>query len=333
MKIHAPADIITDYNTGAFRTTYGTLTGCTDINSTISTANGTISGLKSIKIDHSKNDLQLELSAKILLDDYYKLINLDTIEQVFDTVNRSGIVTIDKARINEFDVHSLDTTKNIKCSYTVSNVLDNLALITQNTKYIKEPYRGTGENKHKTGLVFRGKQKTFKERMLFYDKREEMLHDKKYLQSVRNAVGVVRQFEGVLRNECNIATYAKAREYFGTGDMNLLNILKSEQNPNWTIWKRIKGTSCIQTELFTYPEEMAWHELVYYYGLKNICLDCGNDLSIIKDLIKKHVGKNTNISPQVKKVRMIIETLKGQERDNDTSNEIIQEFEELLKSA
>lgn len=335
IKIHAPCDLLTDFNFERFKKT-------TDVDGARGHttkdryyARGTITGLKSIEINNINQSLTLELSAKILLDDYSQLININNIERVFDTVNKSGLIAIDKTRINEFDVHSIDSTKNLKGVHRPKQYFDNLMLIAQSPKYIKEAYRGTGDNKHKTGVVFRGKQKTFKERMLCYDKREELLHEKKFLKSVNNPMQVVKDFYNVARIECNLTNYARIREYLQVPDQNLIRILESQSTPNWTIWKRIKGAVVVQLELFNYPETMKWHELVSYYGLRQICLDCQNDLSLIKDLIRKHTGVKTNVSPQMKKVKQVIQSLNntGTGTDTETDNEVLQEFEQLLKTA
>lgn len=333
IKIHAPCDVLTDINLNRFDNQQGVSRAHGQQIKNKDYARGTITGLKAVEINNIDQSLTIELSAKILLDDYSQLININNIERVFDTVNKSGLITIDKTRINEFDVHSIDSTKNLKGDHRPKQYFDNLMLLPQSIKYTKQAYRGTGDNKHKTGVVFCGKQKTFKERMLCYDKREELLHEKKFLSSVNNPMQVVKDFHNVARIECNLTNYARIREYLKVPDQNLIRILESQSNPNWTIWKRIKGAAVVQTELFNYPETMKWHELVSYYGLRQICLDCQNDLSLIKDLIRKHTGVKTNVSPQMKKVKQVILSLDDIEAYPESDNEVLQEFEQLLKTA
>lgn len=332
IKIHAPAEVITDRNVNAFRCDIGCSEDGERVHRNKLIASGNIAGLKRIEIDNLKHEVQFELSAKILSDDYYRLINIDTIDQVFDRINRTGIIEIDKAQIDSFSIHSADCTKNLKGKHKPSAYLDNLAIMPQNTKYFREPYRGAGESKYKTGLVFRGKQKTFKERMVVYDKTEELQKEKQFIRSVNNPMNVLNQFSNVTRVECNFSTYARIRQFFGTSDQNLLRVLSSEKNPVFDTYKRIKGAGCVQLELFTFPETMKWSELVSYYGLRAICIDCNYDLSIIKDLIKKHVGKKTGISHQVKQVKKILANIGDIETGNKTDNEIIAEFEYLLKA-
>jgi hypothetical protein len=333
IKIFAPSDVILNISNN-FKITQEFSDGSDVLTKSLRTAYGNIAGLKAVTINDIRNEVQLELSAKILLDDYPKLINKNTIEQVFDTVNRTGIITIDKARIDEFAVHSVDSTKNLKCTHKPSDVLNSLMTITQVPKYQKETYKGTGDNKYKTGgVVFRGKQKTFKERMLVYDKREELIRDGKFLKSVNSPMLLLNDFNNVVRNECNLTNYSKIRSYFNVKDQNLIGILQSDSTPNWTIYKRIKGTGVVQLELFNYPDDMAWNRLKNYYGLRQICIDLGNDTSLIKDLIRKHVGPKTGISQQMKEVKQVIESLKILDDNIEQDNEILQEFEQLLKVA
>lgn len=335
IKVHAPADVLSSINTDKFRHNVSTNGTGGQITKDRYVSNGTITGLKMVEVNNIDQSLTLELSAKILLDDYFQSININTIEQVFDMVNHSGLITIDKSRISDFDVHSIDSTKNINGHYKPKQYFDNMMMIPQNPKYVKEAYRGCGDNKHKTGIVFRGKQRTFKERLLGYDKIEELKHEKKFLKSVNRPMQVLNDFKNVARIECNLTNYGRIREYCNVSDQNLIHILESESTPNWTIWKRIKGAAVCQLELFNYPEQMKWHELVSYYGLRQICIDCNCDMSLIRDLARKHTGEKTNVSPQMKKVKQVILSLNqaGIENENKTDNEVLQEFENLLKVA
>ena len=332
IKIHAPADVLKDRNIDFFRFDRGGAEADGKVQKDKLIAYGGIVGLKSIQIDNVKQDLQIELSAKILGDDYFNLININTIEQVFDTINRTGIIEIDKADIPLFSLHSADCTKNIKGRYKPNEYMDNLNLMPQNTKYQKTAYRGTGENKHKTGIVFAGKQKTFKERMIVYDKREELKKEKQFLKSVSRPLVTLNQFMNVTRVECSFTSYQRIREFFGT-DLNLINVLQSDKNPAFKVYSRIKGNANIQLELFNYPETMSWHQLVTFYGGRQICIDCNSDLSVIKDLIRKHTGEKTGISYQVQQMKRIMNMIGDIETGTKTDNEVIADFEYLLKTA
>lgn len=48
-----------------------------------------------IKIDHSKNELVLELPAKLLADNYPNLISLSNISELIDNLEKVGLITID----------------------------------------------------------------------------------------------------------------------------------------------------------------------------------------------------------------------------------------------
>lgn len=332
IKIHAPSDVIKNRNTGVFRLDYGCSEDDGQVQKNKLIANGNIHGFKRVEIDNIKNEVQIEMSAKILGDDYFKLINLNTIEQAFDRINNTGIIEIDKKQIDQFSVHSVDCTKNLKGSNPPKIILDNLALLPQNTKYSRAPYRGTGDNKHKTGLVWTGKQKSFKERLLVYDKHTELNTERKFIKSVNNPMAVLNQFHNITRVECAFTNYARIREFFGVSDQNLLRLLGSDQNPNFRVYRRIKGNGNIQLELFTYPETMKWHDLVKYYGLRQMCIDCNGDLSLLADLVRKHVGPKTGISQQMRQIKEVLSALGDIDTGMKTDNEVIIEFENLLKA-
>ena len=71
IKIHAPTDIIRSIDTDLFRFEQGGIEVSGQVQKDKLIANGNISGLKRIEIDRIKNTVQLEMSAKILGDEYY----------------------------------------------------------------------------------------------------------------------------------------------------------------------------------------------------------------------------------------------------------------------
>lgn len=70
-------------------------------------------GLKRVEVDQLNGVVKLELSAKILDDQYYDLINLNTIDRVIDQINRTGIIQLDKSFIDSAGCHRVDATNNI----------------------------------------------------------------------------------------------------------------------------------------------------------------------------------------------------------------------------
>lgn len=70
-------------------------------------------GLKQVEVDQLNGLVKLELSAKILDDQYYDLINLNTIDRVIDQINRTGIIQLDGSFIDSAGCHRVDATNNI----------------------------------------------------------------------------------------------------------------------------------------------------------------------------------------------------------------------------
>lgn len=330
MKIYAPADVITDICRDNFNHSTQTAGNTEKLQTDKLIAFGNMSGLKRIEIDQKSNQLQIELSAKILMDNYFELINKNTIEQVFDNINASGIIQIDKSRLNEFNTHSIDFTQNLKGQHKPHEYMDTCRMII-NGKYICETYKGVNDNKNKTGITFRGKQKSFRERMIVYDKFTEITKDKKFVQSLNKQLPVINQFAGITRVENNVSQHRKIRELTETSN-NLISILNSTAKPNYKLFQKIKGKEFIQTELFGLPETMKLYEIEKRYGREKIITDLGSDPDLIKDFLKSRLNAK-NISRYVREYFALLNEMQRVDRDSEFDNEIMTEFEYLLKTA
>lgn len=331
MKIFAPADVITDYDLNCFNHTTKTAGQTKTKQTDKHEAFGNVSGLKRIEIDNRTNTVQLELSAKILLDNYFDLININTIEQVFDTINKTGIIEIDKSRLNDFSVHSLDFTQNLKGQEQPHVYMDTCRMII-NGKYITETYKGTGDNRHKNGIVFRGKQKSFKERMIVYTKADEIKKDKKFIQSLNNSLKVISQFNGITRVENNVCQHRKIRELTGVNN-RLIDILTATATPNYKLFQKIKGKDFIQTELFRLPDSMKLYEIEKEYGRRHIIQELNFDIDLIKDFIKSRLGEKSKPNRYYRDYFAVMDTMQRADRDTEIDNTVMAEFELLLKTA
>ena len=134
------------------------------------------SGLNKITYLPETGIVTFDISGKLLPIQHKQLISQSNIENCFDIINGTGYVEADMLQVLESStVRKIDFTENIE----VSNVNDYLQAVSciSSQKYNKDVYNGRGNEVGKTGVVFRGTFKTFKEYLLFYDKQAETKQD------------------------------------------------------------------------------------------------------------------------------------------------------------
>jgi len=180
-----------------------------------------VRGLKSIKIDNLAKNTILDFSSKILRADYVEGINKNTISQAIDNINDLGLIKLDTNKfIDSAKFLSLDVTDNIKLGYETNELFyTTLANVPLAQKYDISYYK----SKSNLGVVWSGKQKTLKDRFIFYDKTKEIKKDKT-LFSTDYSNKITNDFIGVNRIEQNLTSLAQIRAYYKT--TNLIDVLK-----------------------------------------------------------------------------------------------------------
>lgn len=281
-------------------------------------------GVKRIDIDNLKEEVLIEFSAKVLKDRYHDLLSIDTIEQCFDTINSTGAVKlIVTDAISKADVLRCDVTKNLHMPGMVKPYIDTLNHLRVNNRYKVEQYK----QKKNNGIVFQGKQNSFKERMIFYDKVLD-LHKDKDLQKVVPLHKLLGQFNNVLRCETNIVQLRKIRELCG-GSTNLLTLLQSNSNPNLFLFNKIKSKT-INLELFSKYDGMKFSHLEKLLGQQEIIKQLNFDMDLINQFIDSRVGGNTN---RYKKHYRSICLEMLSDKDQQQDNVLLSEIENQLKCA
>jgi len=294
-------------------------------------------GFKTATIRQRSGEVIIEASAKILLDDYPKLITINTIEQAVESMNQSGVITFDvPAFIEGARVLTCDSTTNIKPSVVPKDCIEALNLLRVNSNYDIEVYRQDQNN----GIVFRGRQKTVKERMIFYDKLADVRKDRHLLKSVDKPLLLMNSFTGVLRVEQNHTSFRKIRDRFRIPDNRLISILNSQANPNFETFRRI-NTKYIDLSLFndeTYID-LQWNQLVDRLGIEYIIRVHQFEPDLIRQTMAKHFSDGTNFSRQFRKVKGVMAEMLARERDFQVADvdagaaAILTEIGELLRAA
>jgi hypothetical protein len=263
-------------------------------------------GFKRVTYDTKKNEAVLELSAKVLKDQYFELINKNTIERVFSEVNTFSPITFNVGNaIDTTRVLSMDCTNNLKLSREPIDYVLALNQIRINEKYQVSDYKQPGKN---VGIVIAGKQKSFKERVIFYDKQVNILSDS-FLKKEPYHASLVLQHKGILRVETNLTSFAKIRQYAKSTTM-LKDILTSTANPNLTIFDKItKRNSDFQLYLELENGEysgMTFDQIRKRIGDKAIIKECNYDINLIIQFINKARGKGSNNSKLIREYRNLL---------------------------
>lgn len=335
IKIRGPEVVVNDIDINRFQHVETTDTEDRLIkdNYTIDKKSIAVSGLNSILFNAKNNTIQIALSSKILGNDYYDLINQNNIEKVFDTINNTGIVNINKSELNKFVIDTVDFTTNVKGNYTPNEFINTMQLMSINSKYNIDVFKGcSGEDKHKTGIVFRGQQKSFNERCIMYAKEVEIIKDQEFMKSIKNPLIFLNEFKNVLRVESNMREHRKIREYTNTGN-TLISVLESSAiNPNYKLFQKIKSQSGWQTNLFDYSEDTPLKVIEKLRGRQGIIEDLNYDFILIKEFLKKHFSEKSNISRYIAEYKKVANQLLKEKKPDINQDKIIIELENLLQT-
>jgi hypothetical protein len=186
-------------------------------------------GLKYVKIDKLKKRVEIEVSAKILKENYLKKISVDTIEQVFREIERYGVLKFLDVyeAIENACLFRGDFAKDLRLQENPNLYVFELKRAVQRMSKRKWNIE---EGKGNTSVVFKEKKKTNRLRTIFYNKEVEMLRGEEFKR-----LGIeIEAFKNVLRYEINARSFENIRKLTGIrkkGEIKLLDVLNSESNP------------------------------------------------------------------------------------------------------
>jgi transposase-like protein len=186
-------------------------------------------GLKDIVLNQTQGYATLEMSAKILKENYFSLLNLNTIENAFDNVNASGLIQLNiPSSVENAAVLRCDVTTDLHIQ-DIPKHLRSLSAYRINRKYDCKVYPSS--------VVFNRNvtTKALKEYQTFYCKATDMKKkDRELLKYVS-----IKDAKNVLRCESRYANFQQIRNAIEGTDLSLLSVLQSEAKPNLKIFNRI----------------------------------------------------------------------------------------------
>lgn len=287
-------------------------------------------GIKGIY--RNNNNFVIEVSSKLVPGEYYNMMNINNIERYFDTINNSGLIQFDtKTIIENSNVFSCDTTNNIPGIENVAAYINPLIIYKVNDKFVCKL--------HKNQSIIFNKNITEKkrgERLVFYDKYQELVSSKKKKdrEFVNNID--VEKFRNVLRVESRFLNLKLMRKYFNVSDTTLLNILNSNENVNLNIFNRITDINNIDAETFSnYKSLIQMREnkitrasIEKKAGMFQIIKMLNNDIGLIRMFI--NTGSTANNSAKIKEYKSLIKSINDVE-NNISIDERVNEIKEYLK--
>jgi len=247
-------------------------------------------GLNQVEMNTGTGELRLSLSAKILREDYHKLINLNTIERVFDEINNSGVISLDKGRsINEAGVQLCDITQNIPKhpDYSVQEFNSVLKLASIGSGFNPNTPKGSDT------LILAKRGRWFTS----YNKQRELNTSKAVKQFGGLHDTVVNTHKDLYRIEEKLKNFNQIRNAFDVRAKDvppLTQVLNSEQRPLLKTFNELTKSS-VQLDAFLsrYNDDLDWLENKDLFGLYYILETHDCDLDRVRETIRqKAANKN-----------------------------------------
>lgn len=289
-------------------------------------------GFKRVKYTPYSDKCEVEFSAKCLLEDYPKGVNIDTLERVGDTMTETGLVDVPAETLAGGTVRRADVARNLELTHPAETYLPALRTMQSNTRYHFDEHKGS--------VVFRSKSKRASERLTAYSKGRELrlAKNREFLKAA--GVGVFHKLRGVLRVERNARSFSALRECAGqgSGPVKLLTLLEaSEQQPVADLFDRIGGST--HYRLFFNSVEgminsgMKPYEVIKFYGQLHILEQCQFNMDNVKSLLKvMYKGRGWRAEKEFREV--LKGYLAGQDRrEQQNTMELLDEVQTLLRAA
>lgn len=256
-----------------------------------------------IQADFNKDELTIEFTGKILLDDYPQLINHTNIRKCLSRINDLGICHID---VGEILTHSEVGKCDVTCDICVpqNEVFSLRQRVSNYDKWNCSKYDGEG-----IALSKKVKTPRYKERLCIYDKKRELetAANREFLSAISDKRSLLDYFEDKTRFELNINTKQQIRKLLNIQDNQLSHVLHSEANPILSVYDEAINQSCVSLKQTDMKD--------YMRGL--VLKDCDYDLAKVEAKIRGLTPKTTSIRRAMRPFRDLYEKVReGNEQDN-----------------
>jgi len=279
-------------------------------------------GLKSVVIDRIKDNVCIEMSAKVLLNDYIRGLNINTISDAINNINKGNEIRFNSTFLDSAEILRADVTDNIKPLQYSEQFYSSLSTIPIAKKYHIDLYN----RKNNLGIVFKGNQKTVRDRMIIYDKCTDIANDRKFGKYV-NTHKILNDFKGIARVESNHSQFKQIKKFYDS--RNLIDILSSDVKLNYDIFSRITARAdSIELSLFNEFEGMKWNKIKEYLGYKGIIEMFDYDIQSIELFVAKFNPYNYR-----RERKKLYDIYLGLQSKNGNDYSIIEDIKNQLKIA
>lgn len=235
-------------------------------------------GLKGIQYRPNTGDVIIEVSAKVLKENYIELINLDTIQQVSDRINATGVIHLHVTDLLELsEVLRCDYCSNLKADKDLQRYLDYLAFI-QIPNYRTDTYKRYSQTQ---SVIYKDRLKTSKDRLICYNKLDELKKASSKFDGLKTS-----DFNGMLRIERNVTDLKTLRKI--TGKTNgLTDCLTVSKLPNIELLRKIVMARTNKNKVINnnnYLLNCSFEYLIEQYN---------SDLHLIYEDLKRNMHRST----------------------------------------
>jgi len=277
------------------------------------TLNERTPGVNKLIINETFDTVKINVSSKILKDNYVNGICLNTLDQLLYEINHTGI-ELHNDFIHYSQVNKTDVKNDLKLINDADEYLNTLNQLIA-PKFTK--------TKYDTGIVFKEKIKTQPIRLTGYSKEYELKQNRAFYRELPH---LINAFDNVLRIESRLSNPATVNKYFKSN--NLIEILNTSSINHQILDKIINQQTnfkpYINTLKMTNTEEKNFAQIFYLNNYYN-----GDFESIIKH-IKRKLGKNTKATYQRNLVKKYLSMINN--ANDNFCLEKIEEIRELLKN-
>jgi len=283
-------------------------------------------GLKNIIIDNTQENCTIEISAKILYDNYFSLINKKTISEVFYNLKKLKIIKFkDYDLLNNSKVLKIDVTRNIPVQSSVKEYVTNLSIVPIASKFSVTRYKDESLVITKNPLSRREKL-----RCIFYNKMSELLKDKSFCKNYS-----VLPFDNILRFEINFMKFNLIRKHFNINNMESLTLQKlldSDVNISSNYFEEIKNSFTGNKKVYDLiTNYKTLHDAEKFHGMYGISESFNFDFILVSRYIRNMV--KGNVSNYLRQYEEICSSGLNKIYKNSNSSKYVDEISNYLKVA
>lgn len=288
-------------------------------------------------IDIKPNKVVMEISSKVLRKNYAELINKNNIVEAIENINATGLINLDTNEVlDSAELYKFDVTSNLPVKKKSEVYLRDISILGTKRKYKIDAY--------KSGFVLTNKAKTIDERLIAYDKKQDLLKKDKWNREILKHIDI-NDYDNVFRIEGNYRTYDTMRKYFhfkrhkldilrnkDKATISLSDVLLSDANPNLELFNSMlsnksDATANLLIELL--DSDLKLYKIEKEIGRAEIIKHCDYNMINIKRLLQSKLEAK-NISKYLREYEATLNKLKQSElADYSNINEVL----ELLKVA